>query len=76
MVVDGVDGVKKRRLEEDKLATDGKKMQVPGLNTTINTCTTHSGVKKDHDWVVEPLPDLFHTTHKVKTQQVVKSRGQ
>jgi hypothetical protein len=29
-----------------------------------------------HDWVVDQLTDLFHTTHKVKTQQVVKSRGQ
>jgi hypothetical protein len=26
--------------------------------------------------VVDQLTDLFHTTHKVKTQQVVKSRGQ
>ncbi len=36
---------------------------------------THSGVKKTHDWVVDQLADLFHTTHKVKTQQVVKIRG-
>ena len=40
------------------------------------TCTTHSGVKKDHDWVVDQLADLFRTTHRVKTQQAVKSRGQ
>ncbi len=40
------------------------------------TCTTHSGVKKTHDWVVDQLVDLFRTTHRVKTQQVVKSRGQ
>jgi hypothetical protein len=26
--------------------------------------------------VVDQLVDLFHTTHKTKTQQVVKSRGQ
>jgi len=26
--------------------------------------------------VVDQLPDLFRTTHKVKTQQVVKNRGQ
>jgi hypothetical protein len=39
------------------------------------TCTTHSGVKKAHDWEVHQLPDLFHTS-KVKTQQVVKRRGQ
>ena len=36
---------------------------------------SHSGTKKAHDWVVDQLPDLFRTTHKVKTQQVVKSRG-
>ncbi len=32
--------------------------------------------KKTHDWMVDQITDLFHTTHKVKTQQVVKSRGQ
>jgi hypothetical protein len=26
-------------------------------------------------WTVDQLPDLFRTTHRVKTQQVVKSRG-
>jgi hypothetical protein len=36
----------------------------------------HSGVKKAHDWMVDQLADLFRTTYKVKTQQVVKSRGQ
>ncbi len=40
------------------------------------TCTTHSGVKKTHDWVVGQLPDLLNTPHTVKTQQVVRSRGQ
>ena len=33
------------------------------------------GAKKTHDWVVDQLVDLFHTTHEVKTQQVSKSRG-
>ena len=32
--------------------------------------------KKAHDWVVEQLADLFRTTHRVKTQQMAKSRGQ
>ena len=40
------------------------------------TCTTHSGTKKTHDWSVEEHADLFHTTHKVKTQQVVRIRCQ
>ena len=40
------------------------------------TCTVHSGVKKAHDWAVDQLTDLFRTTHRVKTQQVVKRQGQ
>ncbi len=39
------------------------------------TCTAHSGVKKTHDWEVDQLTDLFRTTHRVKTQQVVKTHG-
>jgi hypothetical protein len=31
--------------------------------------------KKTHDWAVDQLDDLFHTTHTVKTQHVTKSRG-
>jgi hypothetical protein len=38
------------------------------------TCTSHSGAKKAHDWVVDQLTDLFHTTHTVKTQHVTKNR--
>jgi hypothetical protein len=32
--------------------------------------------KKAHDWAVDQIADLFRTTHKVKTQQVARSRGQ
>ena len=46
------------------------------LGDHVSTCTVHSGVKKAHDWEVEQLADLFRTTHRVKTQQVAKSRGQ
>jgi hypothetical protein len=28
-----------------------------------------------HDWAVDQLANLFHTTHKVKTQQVIRIRG-
>ncbi len=42
----------------------------------VNTCTSHSGVKKAHDWAVDQLTDLFRTTHRVKTQQVARNRGQ
>jgi hypothetical protein len=46
------------------------------LGDHLCTCTAHSGAKKAHDWAVDQLADLFRTTHKVKTQQVAKSRGQ
>ena len=52
-----------------------RKFRVDSLGDHLCTCTTHSGAKKAHDWVVDQLADLFRTTHKVKTQQVVKSRG-
>jgi hypothetical protein len=54
--------------------------QIPVIpEKTHATCGSrkfHSGVKKTHDWTVDQIADLFHTTHKVKTQQVIKSRGQ
>ena len=53
-----------------------KKFKVDALGDHLSTCTTHSGAKKAHDWAVDQLADLFRTTTKVKTQQVVKSRGQ
>jgi hypothetical protein len=61
---------------EKPLATCGsKKFQLDPLGDHLNTCTTHSGTKRTHDWMVDQFVDLFLTTHKVKTQQVVKSRG-
>jgi hypothetical protein len=39
------------------------------------SCTTHSGVKKAHDWTVQKLTDLFRTTHHNKTSHVTKTRG-
>ena len=62
--------------ENPFVACGSSKLQLDALDDHICTCTAHSGVKKAHDWVVDQLPDLFRTTHKVKTQQVVKSRGQ
>ena len=49
---------------------------VDTLGDHLCTCTSHLGTKKNHDWVVDQLPDLFRTTHKDKTHQVVKNRGQ
>ena len=53
-----------------------RKFQIDPLGDHLCTCTAHSGAKKAHDWAVDQLADLFRTTHKVKTQQVAKSRGQ
>ena len=53
-----------------------KKFTIYSLGYHLCTCTAHSGAKKAHDWAVDQLADLFRTTHRVKTQQVVKSRGQ
>jgi hypothetical protein len=50
--------------------------QLDPLVDHLNTCTVHSGAKKTHDWMVDQISDFFRTTHKVKTQQVVKNRGQ
>jgi hypothetical protein len=64
-------------IAEKLLATCGcRKFQLDPLGDHLNTCTTHSGVKKVHDWMVDQVADFFRTTHKVKTQQVVKRRGQ
>ncbi len=53
-----------------------KKFSIDTLGDHVSTCTSLSGAKKAHDWVVDQIADLFHTTHKVKTQQVNRSRGQ
>ncbi len=50
-----------------------KKFVIDALVDHVTTCTTHSGAKKSHDWVVDQIGDLFRTTHKVKIQQVVRS---
>ena len=62
-------------VEKPLAACGSRKFQIDFLGDHLCTCTAHSGAKKAHDWVVDQLVDLFHTTHKVKTQQVVKTRG-
>ena len=62
--------------EKQLVACGCRKFQIDPLGDHINTCTAHSGVKKAHDWTVDQLTDLFRTTHKAKTQQVIRSRGQ
>jgi hypothetical protein len=64
-------------IAEKPLAVCGcRKFKVDALGDHLCTCTAHSGAKKAHDWAVDQLADLFRTTTKVKTQQVVKDRGQ
>ncbi len=59
------------------IATCGcRKFQLDPLGDHLNTCTAHPGAKKAHDWMVDQVAYLFRTTHKIKTQQVVKNRGQ
>ncbi len=61
---------------EKPLVTCGcRKFQLDPLGDHLNTCTAHSGAKKAHDWMVDQIADIFRTTQKVKTQQVIKSRG-
>ena len=70
-------GAKIPALAELPLSACGCKIfTMDALGDHVSTCTAHSGAKKAHDWAVEQLADLFHTTHGVKTQQVAKSRGQ
>ena len=53
-----------------------KKFQIDSLGDHVITCNSHSGAKKTHDWVVDQVADLFRTTHRTISQQVVRSRGQ
>jgi hypothetical protein len=53
-----------------------RKVKIDALGDHLCTCTTHSGAKKAHDWTVDQVADLFRTTDRVKTQQVVKNHGQ
>ena len=64
-------------LEEMPLSACGcKKFQLDALGDHLCTCTAHLGAKKAHDWAADQIADLFRTTHKVKTQQMARSRGQ
>jgi hypothetical protein len=53
-----------------------RKFQLNPLGDHLCACTAHSAAKKAHDWAVNQIADLFRTTHRVKTQQVARSRGQ
>jgi hypothetical protein len=61
--------------EKSLVAYCYRKFQIDVFGDHLCTCTAHSGAKKAHDWTVDQLDELFLTTHTVKTQHVVKSRG-
>ena len=68
-------GAKIPPLAELPLSACGcKKFTMDALGDHVSTCTAHSGAQKAHDWAVEQLADSFRTTHRVKTQQVARSR--
>ena len=70
-------GVTVPALVETPLSVCGcKKFTIDALGDHVATCTANSGVKTAHDWAVQQMADLFRTTHKVKTERVVRSRGQ
>ena len=47
-------------ITEMPLSTCGyKKFQLDVLVDYLYTCTTHSGAKKDLDWLTDPIADLF-----------------
>jgi hypothetical protein len=53
-----------------------KEFHLDPLGDHLCTCTVHSGAKKAHDCPVDQLTDLFHTTHRVNTQEVIRNRCQ
>jgi hypothetical protein len=61
--------------EKSLVVCGSRKFQLDEMGDHLCTSTTHSGVKKTLDWVVEELADLFRTTHHTKTEHVTKSRG-
>ena len=62
-------------ISEKPLAACGcMKFQIDSLGEHISTCNSHSGAKKAHDWAVDQVADLFRTTHRTKTQQVIRIR--
>ena len=65
-----------QRLKNPLVPCGWRKFQIDCLGDHPYTCTAHSGAKKEQDWTVDQITDLFHTTQKVKTQEVVKIRSQ
>ncbi len=61
-------------IAEKTLAVCGsRKFQVDTLGHHLCTCTTHSGPKKDHDWEVDQLADLFVQPIRLKHNRWLKA---
>ena len=52
------------------------KFKLDALGDHVTSCSTHSGTKKTHDWVVEQLADLFCTTMEVTSPRVTRSNNE
>ncbi len=56
-------GVQIPVITEKPLSVCGNtEFRLNSLGDHLCVCTTHSDVKKVHDWVVDQITDLFHTT--------------
>ncbi len=56
-----------RLSEQQRVVTTVVEVQIDTLGDHLCTGTDHSGTKKAHDWEVDTITDLFHTTHEVKS---------
>jgi hypothetical protein len=53
-------------IAEKPLATCGcRKFQLDPLADHLNTCTAHSGAKKEHDWMVDQVSNLVKNTQRL-----------
>jgi hypothetical protein len=59
---------------ENPLAACGcRKFKLDTLGDHLCTCTSHSGVKKTHDWVVDQLADFSRTMTRLKRNRWLES---
>ncbi len=69
-------GAQIRTLVEKTFVSCGcKKFKVDTLGDHFSTCTTHSGAKKSHDWVVGQLDDLLSQHIQEKLNRWLESGG-
>jgi hypothetical protein len=61
-------------IAEKPLVTCGyRKFQLDPLGDHLNTCTTHSGAKKAHDWMVDQVADFFARRIRLKHSRWLKT---